>query len=78
MKKIDIAVIDYGMGWGVNKSIHGRTYAGHSGGGLGGRSAIVVFPGDEVTVAITANFEGPRVVDDAAEIGALFAGEPSP
>lgn len=64
--------VEYGMGWGLGRSIEGHRYAGHSGGGLGGRSAIVVFPDDNIAVAITANFEGPRVVDEAAEIGAQF------
>ncbi|MBI1213450.1 MAG: serine hydrolase [Alphaproteobacteria bacterium] len=63
----------YGMGWGLGKAVDGHRYAAHSGGGLGGRSAIAVLPDDGVSVAIAANFEGPRVVDDAAKIGAIFA-----
>lgn len=64
--------VDYGMGWGLNKTPAGRRFAGHSGGGMGGRAAIVVFPDDGVAVAITANFEGERVVEDAAAIGEIF------
>jgi serine beta-lactamase-like protein LACTB, mitochondrial len=71
-KTADGKPVDYGMGWGVNKAVGTHRYAGHSGGGLGGRAAIVVFPDDGVAVGIAANFEGPRVVDDAATIGYLF------
>lgn len=46
---------DYGFGWRSGVDEKGRRYYGHSGGSVGGTTQFVVFPDQEVIVAVVAN-----------------------
>ncbi len=65
----------YGMGTGYSQSMQTH-YALHSGGSPGGRGFLAVFTDYEVSVALTANFDGPRLPDAAIGLARLAAGLP--
>lgn len=48
----------YGIGWRVDTDKKDRPYYGHSGGSVGGTTQFVVFPDQEVIVAMIANIGG--------------------
>lgn len=54
------------MGLGTDDA--GRRYAAHSGGAIGGRSALVVYLDESLSVAALANSEGERLVGPALEL----------
>lgn len=68
---------EYGFGIGVGQDEEdGRFYAVHSGGAIGGRAALFLYPQDGVVVAITANSNGRRLTPDAEIIAKLFLPPP--
>lgn len=65
----------YGMGTGYSEAMQTH-YALHSGGSPGGRGFLAVFTDYEISVALTANFDGPRLPDAAIGLARLAAGLP--
>lgn len=65
--------IDFAFGWGVGKTDAGRRVGLMSGGNVGGRAVLAVDPASKTVVAIAANFEGPRVTEEARKLLDLFA-----
>jgi CubicO group peptidase (beta-lactamase class C family) len=63
----------YAFGWGVGEDDEGRRYASHSGGAIGGRSALYLLREEKIAVAILANMDGERFVGKAARIAGIFA-----
>jgi serine beta-lactamase-like protein LACTB, mitochondrial len=62
----------YGIGWGVGADSGGTRYMSHSGGAIGGRAALLLYPDAHVVVAILANIEGDRLTGVAHKIGMAF------
>jgi CubicO group peptidase (beta-lactamase class C family) len=49
----------YGIGWSVGTGYTGRRAISHSGGSVGGTAHLVLFPDEEVVVAMLANSSAP-------------------
>jgi serine beta-lactamase-like protein LACTB len=47
--------IGYGIGWKIDKDSLQRKYVYHGGSSIGGRSFLLVYPNEELIVAITCN-----------------------
>ena len=64
----------YGMGWSVRKSRSGRRVFEHSGGSVGGRCQLILYPDSHVVVALLTNLEdAPWKIEDVESIGEAFA-----
>lgn len=63
---------NYGMGWRSGTDETGRTYYGHSGGSVGGTTQFVVFPEQEVIVAVVANMRSVSYGDSHLRIASFF------
>ncbi|MEL6674706.1 MAG: serine hydrolase [Bacteroidota bacterium] len=69
---------NYGLGWRANPDAEGRMTISHSGGSIGGRTWMVMFPESEVSIAVTINYDqglSKRRVDELAD---LFIPDPPP
>lgn len=65
--------IKVGLGWVVDKDEQGRTYVHKGGQIIGGRTIVVTYPAEGVSVAICCNETfGPFGIGDALKIAALF------
>jgi serine beta-lactamase-like protein LACTB, mitochondrial len=65
----------YGIGWRDYTTTDGRRAVGHTGGSVGGTTALLLFPDDDVVVAIAVNMSSaPGLVPLARAIADLFAG----
>jgi len=62
----------YGIGWQVGTDDQNRRYSGHSGGSVGGTTQFVVYPGQEVIVAVIANRGGVAYRDAHHTIAGFF------
>lgn len=67
-----------GIGWHVVRDPRGRAVVFHTGGGVGYRSALILFPAEELAIALTANAAGgtappPPVEGMLAAIDAFIA-----
>ena len=62
----------YAFGWGVGEDEAGHRYAAHSGGAIGGRSALVLYPDAGISVAILGNIEGESLIEAASQIADLL------
>jgi len=51
----------YGLGWQVSRDAAGRPYYGHIGNGVGGYGNFLVYPEQELVIAILINCTDPRV-----------------
>lgn len=69
---------DYAFGWGWNSDAAGERYVGHSGGAIGGRSALLLYPDEKVVVAILANIEDERFGEVTSKIARLFLDHKQP
>ncbi len=67
---------NYGIGWRTGTDDKGRRYYGHSGGSVGGTTQFVVFPEQEVIVAVVANMGGVSYRDSHLKIADFFMAEP--
>lgn len=67
---------NYGIGWrsGIDKD--GRTYYGHSGGSVGGTTQFVVYPEQEIIVAVIANMRSVSYGDTHHRIAEFFMTNP--
>jgi CubicO group peptidase (beta-lactamase class C family) len=66
---------NYGIGWQIGVDDQDRRYYGHSGGSVGGTTQFVVFPEQEVIVAIVANIGGVSYRDAHLIIADFFMDE---
>ncbi len=63
----------YGIGWGSQTDEAGRRIVSHTGGSVGGRAVLILYPGQRVAVAMTSNTgHAPMSVRNAQRIGELF------
>ncbi len=62
----------YGIGWRVGMLSGKYKWFGHSGGSIGGTSWLIVFPEEEVIVAILSNIGGVNYGQVPFEIGQFF------
>lgn len=66
---------DYGIGWRENTE-GGRRIVSHTGGAVGGTTVLVIYPEEEVVVAILTNMQGASQTGNARRIAEWFmAGE---
>jgi CubicO group peptidase (beta-lactamase class C family) len=63
---------NYGFGWRSGTHRDTLHWYGHSGGAVGGTSWLVVYPKEEVVVAVIANRDQVRFANIPFEVGALF------
>lgn len=63
---------NYGIGWRTGTDEENRRYYGHSGGSVGGTTQFVVFPEQEVIVAVIANMGGVSYRDSHLRIAGFF------
>ncbi|MCB0572697.1 MAG: beta-lactamase family protein [Phaeodactylibacter sp.] len=69
---------NYGMGWAVQLDGTGKKWFGHSGGSIGGITQLLVYPEDEVVVAMLTNSGQVDYGDTHYRIAHLFMGTPIP
>ncbi len=50
----------YGLGWSVGRDADERRVVSHTGGSVGARSMLLVYPDERLAVAITTNLQGVR------------------
>jgi serine beta-lactamase-like protein LACTB len=63
----------YGIGWRSEKDAQGRLVVSHTGGSVGGRAVLIIYPEHRVVVAMTSNGgNAPMSVKNAQKIGELF------
>ncbi|HEU4828641.1 MAG TPA: serine hydrolase domain-containing protein [Gemmatimonadales bacterium] len=62
---------DYGIGWGIRRDDKGRLALGHSGGSAGGTAYLVLYPAEQLVVAVLANGDSP-FVGATPRIAAMF------
>lgn len=58
----------YGLGWQVSQDKNGRSYYGHIGNGVGGYSNFLVYPKEQIVVAILINCTDPKVQPKLDEV----------
>lgn len=63
---------NYGIGWRTGTDAEGRTYYGHSGGSVGGTTQFVVYPEQELILALIANMGGVSYRDVHLKIAGFF------
>jgi CubicO group peptidase (beta-lactamase class C family) len=64
---------DYGIGWGSDTDAQGRRMVSHTGGSVGGRAVLLLYPDQDVVVAMLSNAgHAPMSVGNAARIAAFF------
>ncbi|NNJ88661.1 MAG: beta-lactamase family protein [Eudoraea sp.] len=51
----------YGLGWQVSEDAKGRPFIGHVGNGIGGYSNFLVYPEEEVVIALLINCTDPGI-----------------
>ncbi len=65
----------YGMGWSIHKSKSGQRVYEHSGGSVGGRCQLIIYPDSRVVVALLTNLDSaPWRIEDVESIAEPFAG----
>ena len=63
---------NYGIGWRSGSDAQGRPWYGHSGGSVGGITQLVVYPEQEVVVAILTNSDQVEYGDTHHQLARLF------
>ena len=64
---------DYGMGWVTSTDPAGRRVVAHTGGSVGGRAVLVLYPEHDVVVAMLANAgHAPMSVANAVALAAFY------
>jgi len=53
----------YGLGWQVSEDTNGRPFIGHVGNGIGGYSNFLIYPQEEVVIALLINCTDPGIQD---------------
>ncbi len=54
-KLVDGSSIEYGIGWKLGEEPSGRRYVFHGGSSIGGRSFLIIYPNDSLSIAICSN-----------------------
>lgn len=67
----DTTTTNYGMGWNKRESEYGWWF-GHSGSAIGGKGRLVIYPNDEIVVALLANSESINFGDSDHRIAGFF------
>ncbi len=63
----------YGLGWRIGKDPHGRKIVHHGGLIDGGRAFLIIYPENDLVIAITANISGARInLNEMDAIAACF------
>lgn len=63
----------YGIGWSSGEDPHDRRTVGHGGGSVGGTTAFLTWPDEEMVVAVTVNLSGaPGVASLAQAVAEIF------
>ena len=62
---------DYGLGWFTWKE-NGRKFISHGGGSIGGITDFVIYPDEELVIAVLSNSSNTRYGDVVGRIAALF------
>ena len=63
----------YGIGWSTGRDDQGRRTVAHTGGSVGGRAVLLVYPEQRVVVAMLSNAgHAPMSVNNAALVAAAF------
>ena len=57
----------YGVGWASGTDSAGRRWVGHTGGSVGGRAVLVLYPAERVVVAALANLGSAPMSPQLAE-----------
>ncbi len=64
---------DYGIGWGSSTDDHGRRIVSHTGGSVGGRAVLILYPQQRLAVAMLSNAgHAPMSVANARRLAAFF------
>lgn len=72
MELADGESTEYGIGW-RDYTADGRRVVGHTGGSVGGTTALLLFPEEGVVVAVVVNMSGaPGLVSLATDVADLF------
>jgi len=58
--------LEYGLGWRLTKDKQQRVWVGHSGGATGGTTYFLHQPEGKVAVALLANAQGVKGLDELA------------
>jgi CubicO group peptidase (beta-lactamase class C family) len=61
----------YGLGWRIGKDLHGRKIVHHGGLSDGGRAFIIIYPENDLVIALTANISGASI--NLSEMDAISA-----
>ncbi|MBT8479007.1 MAG: serine hydrolase, partial [Gemmatimonadetes bacterium] len=64
----------FGFGFSFDVTDDGHPFAWSSGGAIGGRAGLVLFPEEGLVAAVTASASGRRFVDDAIAAAEAFRG----
>lgn len=63
---------DYGLGWFTKTDNFGFRWFGHSGGAMGGRSMLIIYPDDNIVIALVTNLGPAKAPVDESHIIANF------
>lgn len=64
---------DYGMGWGTSADPEGRRVVSHTGGSVGGRAVLILYPAQDVVVAMLSNAgHAPMSVANAIRVAGFY------
>lgn len=72
----DGSATNYGLGWGTRVDGAGRRRVMHSGGSMGGTAYLIIYPDEQLVVALLANSDQP-FIGVAPGIAERFAGQPA-
>ena len=65
----------YGIGWASGTDSKGRKWVGHSGGSIGGRAMLLLYPQKKMVIALLANLGSAKLNPALAEkVGTPFGG----
>ena len=64
---------NYGLGWFSGFDNFGHHWIGHAGGAMGGRSVLIIYPDDNIVVALATNLGPAKMpVEEAQKISNIF------
>lgn len=63
---------NYGLGWRTGEDERGHFFIGHSGGSVGGITMLIIYPGEQIIVALLSNSSNVRYGNAYNEIAWLF------
>lgn len=63
---------NYGIGWRIDRDNSNRTYVHHGGSSVGGRSFLLVYPDEEISIALVCNLGGGFDQEFVLKIAEIF------